>query len=902
MKKKSLSILGLLCALTISGCTNTDSSSSVSDSSSSTHSESLPGSSTNTSSSVSSTVSSTSSSSSILSSSSSSSSSSSTKEEVFYNVNLPTSVAGAYVTSSVSRAVSGEAVVVTVALTDDDYELVSVKVGTEALNGVADANNSRVTHYTFQMGESDAEISVETREIPPVTKDHKVSFEANDFAYALNLVDEANVGDTVNFRVAVQSGYELTGVSVYTVADEPVQVEVSGSPVDGYSFTMPDADVTVSATALGAYFKVSVSDDELLVDNDGVSRKYSDYVYGYLDEDGEMITTNSTFVRAGSELLLVADRGTTVDVTGYFANGVAMVEDTSEDQEYYVFKTTMPAKNVDITLTGELRGVSVEVNPAEHIDAALYRYDEEGNEVALSSEDKLYPGETVKVVSTSIDPDNYGVGKYSVKYNGYESSNKKAVKETTMSNVSASEGIATFTVPYGRYSDNTLTIEVSETDLNLYKDAAFLGDWYGYNYYSFYSYMPTSSQSVSFKADGSVKYGSSDFEVTSVTENRVDFSSGSHSKRFMTYDGNIGFIPWSSSYDTWTSNNFSDVYFLVKGYENSANLEYKIYSDSSAKVAVIEAYEKVNDELVFLGAGLINGQTTDEQYIVPNVEVELLNGSAINEADAAFLVKKDGVVLTSVNIGSERGTYSNSELGSLVLDGFGGATLGSDEGTYVVDGSKVTVTLNEVETIYELDFENMTYALYTEETGGESTLYGTYKDSNNNEVVLNEDGTGSWNGTAFTWDETTGEISAFGVFDSDENQITVNDDGTLTIYVSDSYYENFYTGTFTKQATSSSYYGTWSGTVSRSTNGGTASDWDLTVVLSSDGSISINGTEVGTYTVDADGTINWTSSETNDYIILTYDADSQSLTVEYYYEKGYNYYEVSGTLTSFVAE
>ena len=79
----------------------------------------------------------------------------------------------------------------------------------------------------------------------------------------------------------------------------------------------------------------------------------------------------------------------------------------------------------------------------------------------------------------------------------------------------------------------------------------------------------------------------------------------------------------------------------------------------------------------------------------------------------------------------------------------------------------------------------------------ESTLAGTYTDGTNT-VVLNADGTGTWNENSITWDTETGKIAPFAAFDGDSNQITVNEDGTLTIYVGDTYYENCYTGTFTK--------------------------------------------------------------------------------------------------------
>ena len=96
-------------------------------------------------------------------------------------------------------------------------------------------------------------------------------------------------------------------------------------------------------------------------------------------------------------------------------------------------------------------------------------------------------------------------------------------------------------------------------------------------------------------------------------------------------------------------------------------------------------------------------------------------------------------------------------------------------------------------------YENCYRGTFSKVESNGQNIYGTYRDGNTNTLVLNNDGTGTWNGYEFTYNEETGAMSSFGAFDSDKNKITVNDNGTLTVFVSDSYDENIYTGTFVKQ-------------------------------------------------------------------------------------------------------
>lgn len=79
---------------------------------------------------------------------------------------------------------------------------------------------------------------------------------------------------------------------------------------------------------------------------------------------------------------------------------------------------------------------------------------------------------------------------------------------------------------------------------------------------------------------------------------------------------------------------------------------------------------------------------------------------------------------------------------------------------------------------------------------------GTWNGTNisSNVLIFDGNGSGSFNGTAFTYEivGNVANISAFGAFDGDTNTATITD-GTISVSFDDSYGENAYSDTFTKQ-------------------------------------------------------------------------------------------------------
>ena len=768
---------------------------------------------------------------------------------------IPTSVAGAYVTASRSEAIAGDSVELTVALTDPtNYELKSVKVGDKVLEGTADANNANVFHYSFVMGDADANVSVVTEQIVAPTKDHTISFEGKDLAFALEMPQDANVGEHVSFKVAARSGYEITSVKVVKVSAasaaeegaEPVEEEVTltGNAVIGYSFDMPDADVVIKAEALGAYFKVNADDQEVVFTAKGTTLSSGkltvrSFVKNYKDIDGNDVYFTAPFFRAGSEVKIIAQRTAYTDNVKYFVNNIEM--EAVEDETYLMYKFTMPASNANISITAEDKVVGIEVTNSEHASSSVYRKvttDGVETEVPVTS---AYPGETL-YVDVHSNSETFKVEKPTSTMLKYSDFSKFNTSEYT-SAVFYLEGTATdsdatysFTVPTLYHSVGNFKIQTNEKEL-IYADKSFVGKYVGYEIYSnkFYS----DDETLTLGGDGSTSssWSSLNGKTISTIDETKNIIKLNNDKE-LYYEGNALWCFYSSY--------ISDIYLFTKDItdlskttkyicKNGDDLIVLVYE----KVEVTEDDQTVEKQVLKLGALILKTSNT----VVLNIDVEMLSGANIQASGAKFLVKKNNAVIYSVGIGEEYGSYTKGD-STLVLNGAGTATLDGVEGTYVVDSTdknKVTVTVNEVEHIFTIDKTAKTFVDFVEKVEEPKSLYSSFKGTtNNNTLTLNSDGTGTYNGSAInftfvestnkvtfsingvsfdlTWDATAGTL--IGTFNDDDNH-----DITFNIVAEET---PFYVGTYTGKIA----------------NEDLSTKFDTTIVINQDGTGSYihNGT------------------------------------------------------------
>ena len=290
----------------------------------------------------------------------------------------------------------------------------------------------------------------------------------------------------------------------------------------------------------------------------------------------------------------------------------------------------------------------------------------------------------------------------------------------------------------------------------------------------------------------------------------------------------------------------------------------KTYSSSDSKVKVYSTASK-NYAIKDGKLVTVSGDMTEGGEVTIDGTVYTVSGTTLTEKVAPTPVTLPAEALGTWT--AKRGTSSFT----IVLNADGSCEYNGTASTYSVEetttGYTITFTVGDTEVTLkyktadgtmsgsynwdsegDTNFDSITKESSGGDEGGDTTptgqaaLVGTWKDSNNNVMVLNDNGTGTWNGTAFTWtyDESTkkGEISDFTGFDDGENSFVYNDDGTISVHLSGDYGDNVYNPTMTKQAEEETpaYVGTWKA-------------GSNTMVLSADGNGTWNGTSF-TFTYD----------------------------------------------------
>ncbi len=824
---------------------------------------------------------------------------------------VPTSVAGAYVTASRSEAAEGDEVDITVALTDPtNYELKSVKVGDKVLEGKVDANNKYVFHYSVVMGKADVNVSVVTEQIVAPTKDHTISFEGKDLAFALEMPQDANVGEHVSFKVAARSGYEITSVKVVKVsaaasaeegeeAPKEELVEVAGDPVVGYSFDMPDADVVIKAEALGAYFKVNADDEKTIFQAKGSTSydsklKVSSFVYSFIDSEKVEQKTKSSYFRAGSEVTVVAKHNPFAIVNKFFANGVELEKVDSDTANMYKF--TMPATNVELSVDPADKKVEVNVDAGEHTSTSLYRIkaDKSHEETTFG-----YPGETLylDLEINEADAEDYilpsSVSSTMARYNDDKALTTASCNISTTQQSGATNLKATYSILVTSYYTSAGAIEVNahERYLKQYLGKAFVGQYYGYEIYN--SNFYGSGLQLTMGADGSLtipgSYAAKTDTVVECDDENKTVTLKDRGVAKYSANGSIWFF-----YDK--NKSFADTFFFSKNFASASAIQKRVYAKNNLFIG--EFYEKVDGNEVVRASIFMN---KNDKTVVVDPTIEMVSGSDISASNAKFLVKDGETLVAAIGIGDEYGTYSNGD-STLVLDGAGVATLDGVTGTYVIDAAnknKVTVTVNETEHVYTIDKSAKTFTDYVGEV---KSLYNTFKSTaNNNILVLNSDGTGTYNNTAinFTFVESTNKVT-----------FTVNDE--LNFDLTWDAINGTLIGTFVDDEQRSTditfnidvpfYVGTFTGTVYHDTNENLTSQCTLVINPDKKTGTYVHNDDTRTFTIsligtDGSGNVKITAIDDDEReLIITVKESANQVVFNYLTSKdAFHYYE--GTLT-----
>lgn len=490
-------------------------------------------------------------------------------------------------------------------------------------------------------------------------KTYALGFNGGDYAFAIGLPEKAKKGDNINFKVTVESGYEVTGVTAKAGEEE---ITLDGTLAAGFSFTMPGEAVQIEVKTDGAYFKAEGASEG----EDGVvltpaaptasSKKIADFIYGYI-VDGVKTVGQSLYARAGKEVAVLTNYVAIADNVKYSIDGVELAPDTYEWVEgegesaktytYSVVRFTMPNHSVDVKVTAEERTYDLAVSAPDYVIPTLYKLDSNGNKVTVTSAKGDSKDPVYLSLAFDADHDNgsYKIDSVKVVYkqrSGFQISESYTETTTSAFETSSGSGVYTYTVSTftSYYGPITFQVNVAEAK---YADEEWVGTFGGTEIYGS-SIIYNSSTTLTASAFGDVKmgesYGSTKYvrAVEDVpTATKISLASSSTNleteSSCLYYDNGVMIAP----YNLGTSK--TDYYILIKD-KVKTDITYT-YDEGGAINTVL--FVKMADAD---GNSLGNVLSIDGTYYL-NVDVEFEDGYTAVNGSSHFTVKKGGETIVT---------------------------------------------------------------------------------------------------------------------------------------------------------------------------------------------------------------------------------------------------------------
>ena len=587
---------------------------------------------------------------------------------------------------------------------------------------------------------------------------------------------KASPGAEVHFTVTALTGFKIEEVSARAGSNElDLVVGLDGD----YSFTMPKRGVAITVTTSRKSYKLSTNDAGGFLKS-VAQKKVGSSSYVPLDtiteesepdEEGETITSSYKVAQFGAEILLTFNASVAnYELTGVTVNGA--YTELKAGTESYAF--TMKAEDTSVSISYSYKTIAFSLVNSEHITLMLYS-DEEGK---TEIKDGYIPYKEVYVKATSSNED-YAVKTIVCTYPGTRDGATVTLSNDITSYYDDSLGLYKFTYPM---SDGPVTINVTEYNLKAYAGSDFVGD-YGV---ADFSYPSAHKDITSFDAKGIFRIAESgDLTYTpggSATAKEGYCVSG--------VDSEANSLTLSQTSSKTTSNAICDgkvvVFdtYLEKGYESTTYISLGVKKANPSATYAIYASQFTIGEDNYIVASFYEGASLIENVLVKrgaknavtlDVNVNMLEGDHVSDANAIFRVTKDDSALLSVGytgaggannrvaLGEEYGTYTDGDGKLLYLSGSGIATYDGASYGYVLAEDGVTITLNSNDGTVKgtIDKTAKSFAVAEKEEASMPWVGKTYKGVP--QYSASEDDA-SWpytltfasSGTTLTWTELIG--------------------------------------------------------------------------------------------------------------------------------------------------
>ena len=215
------------------------------------------------------------------------------------------------------KAGMGETVTVT-ANPDEAYRLKKGSISAYSIAGEVEVEEAADGTITFIMPDGDVEISAEFELIP-----YAITMEPMEHGTVFSDIDGAWSGEEITLTVSPAAGYQLKNGSLKVNGGDVALNPVPGS-ASGYTFTMPDGPVAVSAE-----FETLPADT---------------YTIAILDTDNGIVSSDMTAAKSGQEVTLTVQAEEECFLVRLIVNG----EDVTEKIENGHYTFAMPENHVAV--------------------------------------------------------------------------------------------------------------------------------------------------------------------------------------------------------------------------------------------------------------------------------------------------------------------------------------------------------------------------------------------------------------------------------------------------------------------------------------------------------------------------------------------------------------------------
>ncbi len=569
--------------------------------------------------------------------------------------------------------------------------------------------------YTFTMPSADVVIAVELSEDKT---EYTIGLPAENDMFTFECINKARKNVTVTATLTIKEGYEdyLPALTIKTEAGKVVEytedkVESETENAYTYTFIMPAINITIAA-------ELRENDTEYTIGK--LSKNDDFYLFECVDKakENETIVAQLTMLPGNEKytpiFTLTTQSGKNVEYTESNAS--------TEMGLVYSYEFKMPGENVtpSVEFTVERRTVSVD---AENVYLWVMNAYDKNNPDVMSSEPGLHVGfhfnTQLGYEFTEEVPEVTGDESGDIQFTFWN-------EEGMLNGYQYLFSCWTFTMPL-----EPVTIKVHASEKTTYVDKAFAGKYKGYQIGGGISNFYSGGSTLELDLNANTSY-----TVTSTDENKFDFKGEyvmNEEENAFTYVADRVYDP---SIDNTDISMYShairghvlsngDLFFTAENMVVNSSENYRYYYASQEDCSFVCASTEYNSYSLL---EVVKGGETKHYFFdsyngtLKDAEVRFISGSSIG-SDCEAVISIDGVAIYKytytngspkfIDDDGMKGTYTGSE-GDLVLDGFGGAILGGQTGTYVLKNNNtlIVVTIGTNETTYVINASAKTYSAF----------------------------------------------------------------------------------------------------------------------------------------------------------------------------------------------